>query len=148
MKRLILAAVCAIVMGQPVLAQSIDERIASSLQAEGYQIVTMSRTWLGRIYVIAETETVRREMVFSPATGEVLRDYAVTKGPARIADQGDGNDSGNSTAVASGVTAPPGAVVTATRSEDAGINDSATITLDTDAPSVVVVDPVIVPPAE
>jgi hypothetical protein len=145
MKRLILAAVCAIALGQPVLAQSIDERIAASLQAEGYQIVTMSRTWLGRIYVIAETDSVRREMVFNPATGEVLRDYAVTKGPANaIADGGsNGNNAGPATATAT--SDEPTGPVTVTREDEAVINEDATITVDPGGASVIVVDPVILP---
>jgi hypothetical protein len=150
MKRLIIAAICAFAIGQPVLAQSIDERIAASLQAEGYEIVTMNRTWLGRIYVIAETDTIRREMVFNPATGEVLRDYAVTKGPATsLADTGsDGNRNGNVPPVADGDDDTGIGAITVTQEDDPGMSDNATITFDSDVPSVVVVDPVTLPPSE
>jgi hypothetical protein len=149
MKQTILAALCAVVLGQPVLAQSIDERIAASLQAEGYQIVTMNRTWLGRIYVIAETETLRREMVFNPATGEILRDYAVTKGPATAtADNGSDGDTPSQTATVTGATETPIDALSVTGADDATRNENATIVLDPDVPAVVVVDPVIVPASE
>ena len=133
MKRLILALICAGTMGLPALGQTMDARITTSLEAQGYRIVTMYHTWLGRIYVIAESDAVRREMVFNPVTGEVLRDYAVTRGPVTVA-----RESADPAPAGTSVTDPAAALTTITREE----GDADT------APDVVVVDPVIVPLVE
>lgn len=148
MRKLLMAMVCAGVIGLPAFAQTIDQRIAAGLEAEGYQIVTLYRTWLGRIYVIAETDDVRREMVFNPATGEVLRDYAVTKGPR--SGVADGSDSeGSSPAVAAIAADGSGAAVaTATRESELSGNTLGVSSVGADVPSVILLAPVIVPPSD
>lgn len=57
-------------------APTIDEIIAQ-LQAQGYTDVTVSRTWLGRTRIEAESTTHEREIVFNQRTGEILRDFWV-----------------------------------------------------------------------
>lgn len=64
-------------MALPAGAATIEERIAAELQAQGYDIVETQRTWLGRLRIVAETDNIRREVVFNPGTGEILRDYSV-----------------------------------------------------------------------
>lgn len=61
----------------PASAATIEERIAAELQAQGYDIVEANRTWLGRLRIVAENDDIRRELVFNPGTGEILRDYSV-----------------------------------------------------------------------
>ena len=46
------------------------------LQLDGYDEITVSRTWLGRIRIIAEKDEIEREVILHRATGEVLRDYS------------------------------------------------------------------------
>ncbi|WP_298434422.1 hypothetical protein [uncultured Jannaschia sp.] len=46
------------------------------LQAEGFDRIEVSRTLLGRVRIEARGNGQRREIVFNPRTGEVLRDYA------------------------------------------------------------------------
>lgn len=53
------------------------DEILLTLRAKGYTIVEDERTWLGRQRVIAFKDGTRRELVFIPGTGEILRDYAV-----------------------------------------------------------------------
>ena len=53
----------------PGLADPLNE-ITAGLQQQGYQIVDVRRTWLGRIQVTAETPGHRREIVFDRVTGE------------------------------------------------------------------------------
>ena len=51
-----------------------EEEAALLLQAEGFQIVEMGRTLLGRIRIIAEGPQGTREIVLHPSDGRVLRD--------------------------------------------------------------------------
>ena len=46
------------------------------LQLDGYDDIAVSRTWLGRIRIIAEKDEIEREIILHRATGEVLRDYS------------------------------------------------------------------------
>jgi hypothetical protein len=77
MLRLTRNALVASLLAAPALAQSVTDQMVAALRDQGYDILEMHDTWLGRVRVIAETETIRREIVFNPGTGEILRDYAV-----------------------------------------------------------------------
>lgn len=62
----------------PVFADNITDEIIANLKAQGYHVVQQDRTWLGRMWILARSDTMQREVVFNPGTGEVLRDYVVT----------------------------------------------------------------------
>lgn len=69
----------------PALAEAIGalapaDEILSTLRERGYRIVEDERTWLGRQRVVAEKNGARREVVFNPGTGEILRDYSFRLG--------------------------------------------------------------------
>ncbi len=49
-------------------------RTIELLDADGYRITAVDRTWLNRIMVRAVKGNIRREVVISEATGLVLRD--------------------------------------------------------------------------
>lgn len=53
-----------------------EAEVVALLQGLGYTILTEERTWLGRARIVAEKDGMRREVVFNPGTGEILRDYA------------------------------------------------------------------------
>lgn len=53
------------------------DEIIQALRSHGYRIVEDERTWLGRQRVVALKDGARRELVFIPGTGEILRDYSV-----------------------------------------------------------------------
>lgn len=75
-RRHLIAGAIATVAAAPVAAQdSVLTSIAAQLREQGYQIERVQRTWLGRIRVLAQSDTHTREVVFVPTTGEVLRDY-------------------------------------------------------------------------
>lgn len=59
-------------------APSLEAQIATALDDQGFAVLVMERTWLGRLRVVAESATHHRELVFDPATGELLDDYLVT----------------------------------------------------------------------
>lgn len=63
----------------PGFADVISDRVVANLKAQGFVVIQMDRTWLGRIWILAESKDVRREIVINPATGEILRDYAVLR---------------------------------------------------------------------
>lgn len=92
--------------GTGATAQTPSEQILSILINRGYRILEDERTWLGRQRIIAERDGTRRELVFDPGTGEILRDYSV-----RIELAGTQRGSGDGGGVAQpgvGVAASPG----------------------------------------
>lgn len=77
MRRLLTILLLILGAALPAGAATIEERIAAELQAQGYEILEANRTWLGRWRIVAEKDEIRREIVFNPGTGEILRDYSV-----------------------------------------------------------------------
>ncbi len=57
------------------MADPLSDSIVAQLREQGFDRITMTRTWLGRILIIGFDETGQREVVLNPNTGEVLRDY-------------------------------------------------------------------------
>jgi len=55
-------------------AQSVEEQIMTQLHDQGFTDITMSRTLLGRLRVVALSAEFERELVVNPATGAILRD--------------------------------------------------------------------------
>lgn len=68
-----------------------NDAIMSALAENGYRIISTNKTWLGRIRIVAEKDGARREIVFIPGTGEVLRDFAMFL-PTDSSDKSDSND--------------------------------------------------------
>jgi len=56
-------------------AGAIEDRIVQQLKDQGFTEIEMSRTWLGRVRIEAESGTHEREIILNPRTGEILRDY-------------------------------------------------------------------------
>lgn len=57
-----------------VLGQQMSA-VVTFIEAQGYNIVQIERTWLGRIRIEAVRGNLEREMIIDPNTGEILRDY-------------------------------------------------------------------------
>ena len=77
MNRRLLAALLMMILSEPALARTVEERLISGLKSQGYVILEDGFTWLGRLRVVAENAQYHREIVVNPETGEVLRDYVV-----------------------------------------------------------------------
>ncbi len=81
--------VLVVLSSQPCLAQlphahmAPADQIVAQLEANGYVIILVERTWLGRGRVVAEKLGVQRELVFNPGTGEIFRDYAMRFPPQK-----------------------------------------------------------------
>ena len=54
------------------------QELLDLLTTEGFETITISRTWLGRTRIVAERPDTVREIIFHPRTGEILRDYSET----------------------------------------------------------------------
>ena len=69
--------ICVLVLGLAAPARSDDltDRIVKQLQGQGFDRITVSRTFLGRTRVEAESRTHHREIVINPVSGEIMRDY-------------------------------------------------------------------------
>ena len=50
------------------------QSITTQLEAQGYRVVSIERTFLGRYKIEAVLGNVERELIISSSTGEVLRD--------------------------------------------------------------------------
>lgn len=107
MRGLVLGLAVMVATALPVAAATPEEVILAALEAQGFHLVERYRTWLGRVRLIVVKGEVRREIVFYPATGEVLRDYATAVLPDRPATG----------------TATAGGQVLASRGADDGAND-------------------------
>ncbi|TFL18738.1 hypothetical protein [Jannaschia formosa] len=70
------ASVLALLLCAPVGAQAdVTQDIVRRLQAEGFERIEISRTFLGRTRIVASGPPGQREVVVNPRSGEVLRDY-------------------------------------------------------------------------
>ena len=65
-------------LSPPAVAQTAGESVPEMLERDGYEILQIHWTLLGRIRVVAETEEIYREIVIRPDSGEILYDYATT----------------------------------------------------------------------
>ena len=64
----------AMVFATPTFAQSVEDSVISQLRAQGFDNITVERTFLGRLRFEAFSDTLERELVINPNTGHVLRD--------------------------------------------------------------------------
>lgn len=108
MRQLLFAAALSLLAG-PVLAADVTSAWIRQLALDGYEEITISRTWLGRVRIIAEKGEIEREIIINRRTGEVLRDYtrredgsvglplgfSVELGDDNGPGQDDENDGGN-----------------------------------------------------
>jgi hypothetical protein len=70
-----LLAAGALAAAGPALALTMEERLIGQLRAQGFDRISVSRTLLGRTRIVAVAADQRREIIFNPRTGEILRDF-------------------------------------------------------------------------
>ena len=78
MKRAFRSIVCAgfaICLAGAGFAQTLQDKLTADLIADGYTKITVSRTLLGRVQIVAEDGSREREIIFNPRTGVILRDF-------------------------------------------------------------------------
>jgi hypothetical protein len=69
--------------GTATFAQDLPDAFVAQLKEQGFAIVLVENTWLGRIRVLAQTDQGTREIILNPTTGEVLRDLWTPKQNAK-----------------------------------------------------------------
>lgn len=75
----------------PLAAQGVtQDQIIDQLRDQGYSEMRISQTFLGRTRIVAVSDEYRREIVFNPATGVIMRDYWVVLGRDDDGDDSDG----------------------------------------------------------
>jgi uncharacterized membrane protein YgcG len=99
-KRVIILATMAALAAGSALAQGTADDLVRQLRAQGYSQVTVERTWLGRIRILARNADSTREIILNPRTGEILRDYWVAIGDTggsggSLLGSGSGGSSGS-----------------------------------------------------
>ena len=76
MKRLIFLAFSLMLAAPPAFADGLESDLVAQLRRQGFYQVEVSRTLLGRIRLVAQSDTRWREVIVNPSTGEILRDYS------------------------------------------------------------------------
>lgn len=59
---------------EPDMEGPIIQQLIERLADEGYEVISVHSTWLGRFKVEAHSETHEREIVLAPGAGTYLRD--------------------------------------------------------------------------
>ena len=59
-------------------AKSVRDFYVRELREDGYSEIRITKTWLGRMRIVAMKPGSRREIVVNPVTGLILRDYIRT----------------------------------------------------------------------
>jgi hypothetical protein len=76
-RRLLAGLIGAAVLGGPAFAQ--DDRVTRAvlrqLERQGFEVIELRKTLLGRVRIIASRGANMRELVFDPRTGAILRDF-------------------------------------------------------------------------
>ena len=67
-------AAAGLVLPLGAVAQDAQTRVIQRLQRDGYRNIRVSRTFLGRIRIVARGVPGEREIILNPSTGAILRD--------------------------------------------------------------------------
>ncbi|MBU2962223.1 hypothetical protein KO516_15655 [Citreicella sp. C3M06] len=73
------------------MAQSDAEDVVEHLAVDGFEVLDIRRTLLGRLRFRAQRGDILREVVLNPSTGVILRDYVTRR---RLPDERDGDRGG------------------------------------------------------
>ena len=98
---------------RPVAAQTgVAEPVVDQIEAQGYSVTEIERTWLGRILITARNDTHLREVVLNRVTGQVVSDRAFPLGEKSAPDvpveEGLGRSGNAADNAAGGVTGAVG----------------------------------------
>lgn len=105
--------------GSIVVASLEYQNVISNLQSEGYKIIKVSRTLLGRIRIVARNGDHTREVVVSRTTGEIKRDVV-----RAIAGSGGSGSGVSGSATANASAGASGSVSDAAQSASDSVSDA------------------------
>lgn len=69
------------------------ETVSAQLADQGYQVETVSKTFWGRVKIVAVKDDREREVIVNPKTGEILRDLVRGR---KVGQGSEGSGSGKS----------------------------------------------------
>ncbi|WP_322889772.1 MULTISPECIES: hypothetical protein [unclassified Yoonia] len=109
-----------------VQARTLDDLLIQ-LQSAGFSIDDISRTFLGRIRVVASNDTTIREVVMSRTTGEIFSDISRSRapGPAQAGQVLPDNSDARENSSAGGGSRETGSAASGGRSDGNGRSDNA-----------------------
>ncbi len=73
----IISTFAALATAGTAAAESFQDLIIAQLHGQGFTSIKISRTFLGRVRIVARSNKYEREIILNPRTGEILRDYWV-----------------------------------------------------------------------
>src|SRR6056297_1653480 len=76
-RSLLIACLSLVPLAGMAQAQTAQDRIVQQLRDQGFDEIEITRTWLGRVRIVAEEDDTLREIILNPTTGAILRDYWV-----------------------------------------------------------------------
>jgi hypothetical protein len=96
-RRFLISASAAVLAASPAMAQddAATRSVIRQLERQGFEIISVRRTLLGRVRVLSRRGNLQREIVLDPRNGAILRDYTVDAGGTpRIGPSPDEEENG------------------------------------------------------
>jgi hypothetical protein len=93
LRHLTISVFALLLAAQSVMADDriTPDMVAQALEGQGYSVESVTRTFLGRVRIVASLGVVWREIVLDVSTGQILRDYAVEFAPSDMPDPEPGD---------------------------------------------------------
>lgn len=106
----IITSLLLVLWQSPAMAgPDVADPVIARVEAEGYSVSDVSKTWLGRILITAEDDQNLREIVLNRTTGEILRDRLFPRAASASGSEPQSkNGSGRPSNAPSGPDAPNG----------------------------------------
>lgn len=79
-RRFLISGLAAVMAAGTAQAESYADGIVRQLKRQGFDRITVERTLLGRVRIVATSREGRREIIVNPRTGEILRDLWTESG--------------------------------------------------------------------
>lgn len=79
-RRFLISGLAAVMAAGTAQAESYADGIVRQLKRQGFDRITVERTLLGRVRIVATGREGRREIIVNPRTGEILRDLWTESG--------------------------------------------------------------------
>jgi hypothetical protein len=81
-RKFLISATAALLAAGPAIAQddAATRSVVRQLEAQGFDIVSVRQTLLGRVRILSRRGSLQREIVLDPRNGVILRDYTVGAG--------------------------------------------------------------------
>ena len=79
MKRLIILLMFLLLPFSAAAAQTTTPDLVENLHKQGFELVSIERSWLQRLVFTFESEALKREIILNPSNGSIMRDYSEPK---------------------------------------------------------------------